>query len=61
MLKSTVILSLSLLSAIILSFCAVLSAEYIVSLAHLKWETFMHAVTEKYTNLYWSHTLLVNR
>ncbi|KAK7109186.1 uncharacterized protein [Littorina saxatilis] len=35
-------------------------AEYVVSLAHLKWDTFMHAVTEKYSNLFWSHTLLVN-
>ncbi|XP_076460857.1 uncharacterized protein LOC143293637 isoform X2 [Babylonia areolata] len=35
-------------------------AEYIVSLTHLKWETFMHAVTEKYSQFFWSHGLLVN-
>ncbi|KAK7479244.1 hypothetical protein BaRGS_00029492, partial [Batillaria attramentaria] len=35
-------------------------AEYVVSLAHLKWETFMSAVTEKYTEIYWSRSLLGN-
>ncbi|XP_046360617.2 kinase non-catalytic C-lobe domain-containing protein 1-like isoform X1 [Haliotis rufescens] len=33
-------------------------AEYITSLANLKWETFASAITEKYSQLYWGDKLL---
>ncbi|XP_046565908.1 uncharacterized protein LOC124274588 [Haliotis rubra] len=33
-------------------------AEYITSLANLKWETFASAITEKYSQLYWGQELL---
>ena len=34
-------------------------AEYVVSLADLKFETFKNAITEKYSDLYWQDDLLV--
>jgi hypothetical protein len=36
------------------------SAEYILSLGNLKWETFTSAVSEKYCDLYWQEELLAN-
>lgn len=36
------------------------TAEYVMSLGGLKWETFSSAVTEKYSDMYWKVDLLVS-
>ena len=35
------------------------AAEYILSMANLRWDTFVSAVTEKYCDLYWQDELLL--
>ncbi len=36
------------------------TAEYILSLANLKWETFYNAITEKYSDLFFQEDLLMS-
>ena len=38
--------------------CILFLAEYILSLANLKWDTFNNAITEKYCDLFWQEDLL---
>ena len=42
----------------VLQLSAFFLAEYILSLANLKWDTFNNAITEKYCDLFWQEDLL---